>query len=193
MPSLRRLQIGSVITGDYDACLFFPENKYRTSSATGFCINHSFHGIYGQSVLELESYNCRTARTLQRIIVDADLHDHDEDVFWDLPGDNFQIIEKAINRHFDTLTDLFLVGLVPRGHLFVGPFPHQSEDAVLNLINCRSLRKLAIPDHYLAWTIDDSKTFDARKRFPGSLEQLRLEFDAEADCEETYRTIGRLG
>ena len=124
---------------------------------------------------------CHAAKALQRIIVQTDMHDWDEPVSWS-DRDYLQYLELALHPQWDVLTDLFLVGL----------FRPYDEDIVLDLVNCRNLINLSIPTSYLVGSSDDDESLAAPKRLPGSLEQLQLQFESDASCEETEHSIGGL-
>ncbi|MCJ1437995.1 hypothetical protein MMC27_007382 [Xylographa pallens] len=182
MPSLRYLEIETDMSSQYDGNNSLPEGGRGTSSITDLCIIQSDLISYSDVAVSLLSHICQAAKALQRIIIQTEMHDRDAPVGWFEWAGYLQSIELAIHPHWDFLTDLFIIGL----------FRPHTEDIVLDLINCRSLIKLAIPSSYLVGSSDDSESFAAPKRLPGSLEQLQLQFDSDATCEETGHSIGGL-
>ncbi|MCJ1394336.1 hypothetical protein MMC18_007214 [Xylographa bjoerkii] len=180
MPSLRRLEIGAGFFSRYVGYHYFPKTRHRTSSITDLCINDNNYECYSSFIANFLPDICQTAKALQRIILETDEPGDHEPAGWLAKDEYLQIIERAIQPHYDTLTDLFLVGL----------FPCDGGDTEsLDVVSFRHLKKLAIPLRYLALPGHYNEILTPSPRLPPSIEELQLQFDANADCEDTRQAM----
>ncbi|MCJ1403853.1 hypothetical protein MMC11_007076, partial [Xylographa trunciseda] len=174
MPSLRQLEIVNEHTRfiRISADHYFPESKRGTSSITDLCI---IQGSYSDRTIEYLPDICHAFKALKKFVVQLDGHWSHFSRAWSGTEEDRHRITSAIQPHYSTLEDLFLVG----------PFRWPVEGKMFDLSNFRSLRRLAIPCNYLTQLSHDVEIFDFCERLPPSLEQLQIQSKTYRDVEKT--------